>query len=151
MHLEQKQAMTERALARSQTKKQKKEVVISLSDLKKAVQKEVNKYCRMRDINDGCISCDGPADQGGHYIAQGSSSFLRFNLDNINGQCVNCNHWKSGNYIEYRIRLVNKIGLERVEWLEAHRHDKKKWTREELYEIREHVKNLSKQLITEKG
>ena len=30
--------------------------------------------------------------------------------------------------IEYRPALIEKIGLERVEWLEAHRNDPVKWS-----------------------
>jgi hypothetical protein len=149
IQLEQKQEMIQRALVRVGNKKQKKQVVISLSDLRKAVQNLVNRYCKLRDIKDGCISCTkGKSEQGGHFINQGSCYFLRYNLDNIHGQCVSCNHFKRGNLLEYRIRLVQKIGEDRVKWLEAHRHEQKKWTREELEEIRRDVKEKIKLLPT---
>jgi hypothetical protein len=118
-----------------------------LSELKKKVQKEVNAYVRNRDRDLPCISCgksEGPW-QAGHYIAQGSSGALRFDLDNIHKQCVTCNLYKHGNLLEYRLGLA-KLWNDtdkylKIEWLEAHRHDSKKWTREELEEIR----NLLKQ------
>lgn len=115
--------------------KQKKEP--TLPQLKKTVQRKVNAYVRERDKNEPCISCHKIKDnkEGGHYVAQGSSGFLRYHLDNIHGQCVDCNHFKSGNLLEYRISLVQKIGVERVEWLEKHRKDIKKWTREELQDV----------------
>lgn len=106
----------------------------TLSQLKSSAQRLVNKYVRYRDRNLPCISCGKRANkyEAGHYIAQGSCGALRFHLDNINNQCGQCNRWKSGNLIEYRIALIKKIGKERVEFLEEHRHDTQKWTREEL-------------------
>jgi hypothetical protein len=41
----------------------------------------------------------------------------------------------SGNQLEYRKRLIPKIGLERVEWLENNAHITKKYSNEELIEI----------------
>jgi hypothetical protein len=134
--LEQRNAMMKRSMDRQKAKKPKKQVVQSLPSLKATAQKLINKYCRLRDIKDGCISCEkGASEQGGHYLSVGANSALRFDERNINGQCSSCNHFKSGNPIEYRIRLVQKIGREQVEWLEAHRKDIKKWSREELEEI----------------
>ena len=147
IQLEQHQAMTERSLARTKIIKRKTVGIVRLNDLKKTTQIEVNRYCKLRDRADGCISCDkGAAEQGGHYVPQGSSSFLRYNLDNINGQCHQCNYFKSGNVMEYRIRLVKKIGEDKVRWLEDHRHEPKKWTREELENKRAEIKLLSKTL-----
>lgn len=108
----------------------------SLAELKKKVQRIVNAYVRERDKDLPCISCQKycPNPQAGHYIAQGSSGSLRFNLMNINNQCAGCNIYKHGNLILYRIGLISKIGEERVQYLENHMHDMKKWTREELEE-----------------
>ena len=52
------------------------------------LQALVNKYVRLRDIKDGCISCDKSSNWGGqwhasHYYSRGHSSSLRFNLNNI--------------------------------------------------------------------
>jgi hypothetical protein len=44
---------------------------------------------------------------------------LRFDEDNCHRQCVPCNQHKSGNAIEYRIGLVARIGVGRVERLEG--------------------------------
>lgn len=123
-----------------------------LSLLKKKVQREVNAYVRLRDTNDPCISCQKfvmmANVDAGHYISQGSSGALRYELENINKQCDACNRYKHGNLIEYRIHLIEKIGLESVEYLEAHRHDTKKWTREELEAIRADIKQKTAELIT---
>jgi hypothetical protein len=54
----------------------------------------------------------------------------------------------SGNAVSYRIRLIDKIGVERVEWLEQNAYIEKKWTVDELKEIQEiykaKIKNIEK-------
>lgn len=126
----------------------KTKVVLSLSQLKKKVQKAVNAYVRLRDKNEPCISCGRFVDEkdAGHYCAQGSSGVLRYHLDNLWGQCLSCNRFKHGALLEYRIGLVKRIGLERVEYLENHRKDVKKWTRDELETVLSNVKELSSSL-----
>lgn len=134
--LEKEQAKQNKAIDRLKSKKQKEVVVLSLSQLKKVVRKKVHAYIRERDKNLPCISCGKFAKlEAGHYIADGSSSFLRFNLDNIHGQCMSCNRYGHGNLINYRIGLVKKIGEDKVKWLEDNRRKIKKWTREELEEV----------------
>lgn len=114
----------------------------TLAEHKRKLQKLVNAYVRQRDIREPCISCRKPCPDGhaGHYIAQGWSGALRFNLDNIHKQCVNCNVFRRGNLIDYRINLVRKIGEDKVKYLEDHRHDIKKWTHQELDQIAESLK-----------
>lgn len=138
-----------------QTKKQTKIKYVTrktIAQLKKSVQTKVNKYIRERDKDLPCISCGKyvPNKEAGHYIAQGSSGYFRYNLDNLHGQCKNCNHFLHANLVEYRIALVQKIGIKRVEWLEEHRHDTKKWTREELEEITLEIDRLLKLIKSRK-
>lgn len=148
--LEQAQERQQRAITRLKNKKQKTQTKVTLAERKKQVQRVVNKYIRLRDADDGCISCgnkNASSYDAGHYINQGSSGALRYNLDNIHKQCsFKCNHNLSGNKIEYRINLVKKIGLEEVEWLEKHRHDTHRYTREELDVIEEMIKTRLKSL-----
>ncbi|MDG6786005.1 recombination protein NinG, partial [Glaesserella parasuis] len=59
---------------------------------------------------------------------------LRFNEDNVHKQCSACNNHLSGNITEYRINLVRKIGVERVEALESY-HPPVKWSIEDCKEI----------------
>jgi hypothetical protein len=111
-------------------------ILKSLPSLKESTQRVVNKYIRMRDAELGCISCSrGGCDEAGHFWAMGANGALRYHPDNLNGQCTSCNRWKSGNPLEYRLALVKKIGVKRVDWLDEHHHDIKKWQREELEEI----------------
>ncbi len=124
--------------------KVKTRTIQSIAQLKASVQRVVNAYVRKRDADDPCISCQKRCESGeaGHFIAQGASGYLRYNLDNLRKQCGSCNRWKHGNLLEYRIHLVEKIGKDRVEWMENNRNIVKKWTREELEEIRQRIKSL---------
>lgn len=98
-------------------------------------QSAVNKYIRLRDAGKPCISCDRRDDgthqrHASHYRSRGACSSLRFHEDNIHASCAQCNGVMSGNILEYRIRLVRRIGIDRVEWIE--RQPKSyKWTIED--------------------
>lgn len=93
-------------------------------------QAAFNRYIRIRDYGEPCISCGklmdwantssitGSEVDAGHYRSRGAASHLRFNTYNTNGQCVACNRNKSGNVVEYRERLIAKYGLQIVERLE---------------------------------
>ncbi len=115
-------------------KKNDKPILLQLA------QKLVNQFIRARDKFLNCISCGHDFNKGrqahsGHYIARSKSSFLRFNEDNIHKQCSICNDHLSGNLNNYRIGLIKKIGLEKVEYLESNATSLKTWTVEELQEI----------------
>jgi hypothetical protein len=101
-----------------------KEKIKTRADYLRETQTVINKYVRLRDQGQPCISCDKP-DNGqhqrhaSHYRSVGACSALRFDLTNVHASCQQCNSHKAGNVIEYRIRLVKKLGIEKVEWLEA--------------------------------
>lgn len=86
------------------------------------LQSAFNAWVRARDAGRSCISC-GRHHQGqwhaGHYRSVGSEPALRYEPDNVHLQCAPCNVHLSGNLIPYRINLIKKIGLARVEWLEG--------------------------------
>ena len=103
-------------------------------------QKLVNQYVRLRDKGERCISCghnfaNGRQEHAGHYIARSKSSLLRFDERNINTQCSICNDHLSGNVAEYKVGLINKIGIKEVEYLESNKTALKTWTVEELKEL----------------
>ena len=115
-----------------------------------AAQKEFNAFIRARDEKLPCISCgrfhEGRYDAG-HYKSVGSSPSIRFEEDNCHKQCHwNCNINLSGNIENYRINLIKKIGLDKVEWLEGP-HEPKKYTCAELKEIEILYKQKLKGLI----
>ena len=61
-----------------------------------------------------------------------------------NQHTSNCN--KSGNLLEYRIGLIDKIGVDRVELLEERRKESKNWSIPELIELKVIYKDKLKQL-----
>jgi len=112
------------------TKKRRKEHKEAKDKIKtraqwlKEAQASVNKYIRLRDYGQPCISCGRPDDgthqrHAGHFRTVKAASAVRFNTLNIHGQCAQCNTFDSGNVVEYRKRLIYKIGSEKVEWLES--------------------------------
>ena len=123
---------------KAQTKKLK-ETLLTHSDYLKMAQTVVNAYVRLRDINKGCITCGtdlrGRKFDAGHFFSVGAYPNIRFNLDNIHGQCVPCNQHKHGNNAEYFIKLPKRIGLDRFNELLEIRHKPIKYSVEELKEL----------------
>lgn len=96
----------------------------------KEAQSAFNRYIRIRDEGKECVSCGshlmgksnyltGSAIDASHYRSRGAASHLKFNVFNVHSACTRCNRQLSGNAVEYRIRLIDRIGLERVERLES--------------------------------
>lgn len=96
--------------------KRKKELKTK-SDWEKVLTTVFNKYIRMRDENKGCISCGsslvGVKFDAGHCFPAGHYPQLRYDEDNVMGQCVKCNQHLHGNQAEYLLRLPERIGEER--------------------------------------
>jgi len=135
--------------------KVRKEKLKSRADHLREAQAAVNEYVRLRDAHLPCISCDStPNDNdlmtgsrwdAGHYRSVGACPELRFEPLNIHRQCVKCNRNLSGNAVEYRIRLVQRIGEEKVSWLEG-LHAPCKYTVEEIKAIKTKYRAMSKEL-----
>jgi hypothetical protein len=70
----------------------------------------------------------------GHYRSTGSAPHLRFNEENVHGQSKHDNRYLSGNAVDYRIGLIKRIGLDKVEFLESNQAFKK-WTVDDLIGI----------------
>jgi hypothetical protein len=139
------------ALKAKKQRKEHKEAKAKLksrADWLKEAQAVFNKFIRMRDDKEPCISC-GRYHQGqyhaGHYRTVGAAPELRFNELNVYKQCAPCNNHLSGNLIEYRRRLVAKIGIDKVEWLEGP-HEAKKYTIEEIQAIKKEYQQKIKEL-----
>ena len=127
-----------------------------IPELIKEAQHAFNAYIRKRDENRPCICCGNPLRMGGigggfdagHYRSTGSASHLRFNEDNVHGQRKYCNQWGAGRAVDYRLGLINRIGLQRVEALESN-NTVHKWSADELREIKERYKQKLKELQNE--
>jgi len=144
----------EKKKAWKKEKKVLKEKGLTHSDYLQLLQKVFNTFIRLRDKYLPCISCGTTANvkyDCGHFWNAGNNQFLRFNEDNCHKQCSNyCNIHLSGNFGEYRLGLIEKIGIERVDWLEKNRKNKLEITIPEIKEKIIHYKNLIKQLENEK-
>jgi hypothetical protein len=102
--------------------KERKQKAKRISKWEEECRAIVQKIARIRDKDDGCISCHLPATWGGqwhgsHFRSHGAASAVQFHLWNIHKSCSSCNRDKGGNIIAYRPRLVEKIGQEKVDWL----------------------------------
>ena len=133
--------------------KLKLEKLDSISVLEGRLQKNiVNPYIRLRDKLEPCISCgtsDSDCWQAGHYRSIGSFRHLRFEELNIHKQCKKCNFYGGDEVgINYRTNLIQKIGLDKVLWLEGY-HEELKRTREDLEIIKEEYKEKMRVLKAE--
>ena len=146
--------------------RERKMEVKPLSYWMKRAQTQFNKFIRARDIGLSCVSCGatesevesqqgwkvGGAWDCGHYLSVGSHPELRFEQDNAARQCKSCNGG-SGNYSrknhqtarDYRVELIKRIGLERVEWLEGP-HEPKRYRKEDYQAIEAEYKAKLKEL-----
>jgi 5-methylcytosine-specific restriction endonuclease McrA len=116
----------------------------SIPNLLKVAVKVFNAFIRTRDSDDQgnftCISCNKPKPkeqlQAGHYFPAGQYGHLKFNENNVHGECIFCNYYSGDHLIKYRVNLINKLGLEEVEKLEAQaKVSGFKWDRFELIDI----------------
>ena len=118
--------------------KEQKERIKSRAEWLKEAQAVFNRYIRLRDDKEPCISC-GRHHEGqyhaGHYLSTGARPELRFDEANVHKQCQPCNTHLSGNLVLYRKALIVKIGLEEVERLESD-HEPKKYSIDELKAIK---------------
>jgi len=118
---------------------------------KRKAQESFNRYIRMRDEGQDCISCQKPPKKknAGHYRSVGAHPELRYEELNVHLQCEHCNSFRSGDPINYRKGLIKKIGLEKLEWLEGP-HDPKRYTVEDYKAIHQTYREKLKELENEK-
>lgn len=138
-----------------------------LPDWHKLTQPVFNKYIRLRDIDQPCISCGrydheikddfirGGKFDCGHYKTVGGFPELRYEPLNAHKQCKKCNggsgrfsHKSRSVGQDYRENLIVRIGIEKVEWLEGP-HPPKHYTAEMLQEIKAKYSKLARDLEKE--
>ena len=135
--------------ALEQKKKKIKSDLLTLQDYIKLAQNIFNKYIRLRDKGNNCISCNKKAlkENAGHFYSSGGHFNVRFDENNVNLQCEYCNTFLHGNLLNYRENLVKKIGYEAFEKLTIDSQITRKFTIEELKEIistyKEKIKNFT--------
>jgi hypothetical protein len=129
----------------------------TLAQLKNDAQKVFNKYIRLRDSYNGwftCISCGFSQStdvmNAGHFFPVKGYDGLRFDEENVNGECVACNGWDEMHLIGYQKNLVKRIGKRGLINLRNRAADYKKnghkFARYEVEEIIEKYKSKIKEL-----
>ena len=122
----------------------------SKSDWLKETQTVFNQFIRLRDKEEPCISCQRHHKgqyHSGHYRSVGAHPELRFDELNVHKQCSVCNNYLSGSLVEYRINLINKIGIDAVNYLEG-KHELKHYTIDDIKSIKALYKLKIKALDT---
>lgn len=133
--------------------KTRREAIKTLPVLKAEAQQAFNAYIRARDAAKPCICCGLPLSAGevggafdcGHYRSVGSAPHLRYDEHNAHGQRKQCNRWGAGRAVDYRLGLIERIGIASVEALESDQQSRK-WTRDELITIRNEYRVKLKEL-----
>ncbi|MGV8004542.1 recombination protein NinG [Photorhabdus temperata subsp. temperata] len=128
--------------------KARKLAVKPLSYFRNQAQQAFNAFIRERDKYQPCISC-GRFHNGqyhaGHYLTIKAHPELRFDEDNVHKQCAPCNNHLSGNIINYKPCLIEKIGQERFDRLMSH-HALQKLKRDDYEQIRDYYKDKLRRL-----
>jgi len=92
--------------------------------LRKAIHYYVKHVLR---AGEPCYTCGkqqsendaGGAFHVGHFIPAKEVDPRRFMLENMRIQCYSCNAMNSGRRAEYRQAMIEEVGVDHVEWLEA--------------------------------
>ena len=156
---EKEKAKREKAY-RAETKR-RKQALKTKSEWLSEAQAVCNRFIRMRDRDEPCISCGrydfeirerytGGKWDAGHFKTRGAYPELRFHPANIHKQCKSCNGG-SGKYvkknktvsIEYKERLIERISHEMVEYLEGPQ-EAQHWTIDDIKEIKAYYAELVK-------
>lgn len=130
---------------------EKKKENKKLGYLLENTKNKCHEFIRLRDKGLPCISCNNPYNndfQAGHFYKAELYSNLKFDENNINGQCRQCNLRKEGNESGYRVGIIKRFGAEHLikldELAESYKKEDFKWDREQLNEIRDYYKQKLK-------
>lgn len=149
-------AKLDRALTRQRLRE-----IRPIRDFIKDAQDAFNEWVRCRDEGLPCISCGelnpielgpGGAWDAGHFLGRGAHPEKRFVEDNCHRQCKVCNAGSAKNPAkaktvqrQYEEELRRRIGPDRLEAVKAPE-PVRKWTREELIQIRDHYRAKVREL-----
>ena len=133
---------------KKKVEKEKKKSNIEFKLKNKSIRKLIlearipfQKYIRLRDINNACISCGSTESKiwdAGHFKKAELYTGLIFDERNVRKQCRKCNTYLNGNEGEYRKQLIEMFGQKWVDILDedANKLRTYKFTREELINIK---------------
>ena len=122
---------------------------LTSSQLINKLQPIFNKFIRLRDEGKPCISCGEYKQlQAGHYYPVQGYAGLRFDEDNVHGECAYCNCYDEGHLIGYSENIKERIGETDYKLLkqraEDYKRDGYKFGRAELRELIELYKSKIK-------
>lgn len=120
----------------------------SISKLKKAVWVEFSRYIRLKDSINGYNSCYTCGDvrpiselQAGHLL-DGRTNSILFEERAVFPQCYTCNCCKSGLKEVFIPKFIDEFGREEYDDLMRLKHQTRKFSVEELEEMKKHYKQL---------
>lgn len=120
----------------------------TLADYKKDAWKACSEYVRRLEADphtelSTCVTCGKTGHwksmQAGHFVP-GRRGLNFFDVRGIHTQCSGCNLFKSGNLIKYWPFMQKTYGQEIIDELLANDEIEKRYTIEELIEIKEDFK-----------
>lgn len=147
-------------------RQERKQEIKSRKDWVREAQAVFNAWVRERDYLKPCISCGvrvvsdvhGGAWDAGHFRSVGAAPELRFEPLNVHKQCKSCNgttiHKRGYTHTferqatvraRYRENLIERIGLQQVEWLESYHEPLRpsvEWLRAKIAEWRKETRQM---------
>lgn len=165
----QKRREREAVLLANAEKRARRAALKTRKDWLREAQAVFNAMIRERDYFRPCISCgarimtveNGGVWDAGHYRSVGAAPELRFEELNVHKQCKACNSGvirRNGRVLvahdaeryatihsQYRVNLVDRIGLQQVEWLEGHHEPLKpssEWLQTKIREWRAETRRM---------
>ena len=130
-------------MGKARTKKRR-----SISSAKAACWKVFSRYIRLRDClhTSGspewgeCVSCGRTFEfdklDAGHFVPKKSGNY--FSEWGVNAQCQSCNRFHAGQQLPYRREIIERYGAGVDLELEAEARQSKKFTVQELDDLRQH-------------
>jgi hypothetical protein len=114
-----------------------KDKLKTLGQYEAEAKKSFQKWIRMRDDKQPCISCGIEQTDlwdGGHYKKAEIYSGVIFDENNCHKQCRKCNRFLNGNELNYRQGLIQRYGIDFADQIEqkANETRNQKFTKEEL-------------------
>lgn len=148
MYHKPKKAIKRTAIKSKPVKKKIKRV--SRGQLVKKLDIVYSQYVRLTNSVDGetnCVTCGDrkpwTQHQNGHFYTRGRYA-TRWDDMNCNPQCVACNVFLKGNYINYTMYMIDRYGREAVDNLERKSKSTIKLNTVELQEKIDYYKNITK-------
>ena len=126
--------------------------------LKEKLDRLFSQFVRIRDADDHgnivCASCNvvlpWKKSHAGHFISRSCHS-VRWNEQNVNGQCPKCNLWSQGQQYAHSLTIDKKYGEGTAERLYRESKKTKQYTEADYEILIEEYKEKVKQLKADRG